>query len=51
MALHPKSAGELRTVSVTLNERRQVNERQDKIADNMWEQYRNYLESGAAHDG
>ena len=51
MALHPESAGELRTVSVTPNERRQANERRDKIADDMWEQYRDYLESGAAHDG
>ena len=51
MALHPESAGELRTVSVTPNERRQVNERRDKITDDMWEQYRDYLESGAAHDG
>ena len=51
MALHPESAEELRTVSVTPNERRQVNKRRDKIADDMWEQYQDYLKSGAAHDG
>jgi hypothetical protein len=45
MGAHPASDDELGRGLVTPNERAQANQRRDKIADEMWEQY---LESRAA---
>jgi hypothetical protein len=42
---HPESVGELGTDAVTPDERARANERRDKIAGDMWEQYQQYLES------
>ncbi len=45
---HPEHVGELAIGLVTSHERVQANERRDKIASDMWEQYQHYLESRAA---
>jgi hypothetical protein len=50
MGLPPEPAGELETGPATLAERSRANERRDKIAADMWEQYQPYLESLPAHD-
>jgi hypothetical protein len=45
---HPECVGELAIGPVTSQERVRANERRDKIAGEMWEQYQRYLESRAA---
>ena len=45
---HPESLGELAMGVVTPREREQANERRDKIAADMWDQYQHNLESRAA---
>jgi hypothetical protein len=50
MGLPPEPAGELGTGPATLAERSRANERRDKIAADMWEQYQRYLESLPARD-
>ena len=42
---HPESTGELGRGRITPHKRAQANERRDRIAADMWEQYRLYLES------
>ena len=49
ISTHPESVGELGTGIVTPDERNRANERRDKIAADMWEQYQIYLRSHAAH--
>jgi hypothetical protein len=51
MALHPESVGELGRGPATSAERARANERRDKIAAEMWQQYQDYLENIAACDG
>lgn len=41
--LPPQSVGELGTGRVMSGERDRANQRRDKIADDMWEQYQRYL--------
>ena len=48
MAPHPESLGELGNGPLTQEETVQANERRDRIAGAMWEQYQRYLESRAA---
>jgi hypothetical protein len=43
MVHRPESAGELGRGPATSNERARANERRDKIAADMWEQYQRYL--------
>jgi hypothetical protein len=43
MDRNPESAGELGDGPPTSNERDQANERRDRIAGDMWEQYQQYL--------
>ncbi len=50
MAAHPESVGELGAGPMTPDERNRANERRDKIANDMWEQYQRYLESRAARN-
>jgi hypothetical protein len=45
MDCNPESIGELGTGPPTPNERDRANERRDKIAADMWEQYQQYLAS------
>ncbi len=49
MGLHPESTGELEMNVVIPAERVQANERQDRIVNDMWEQYQQYLKSHAVH--
>ena len=44
MCAHLESAGELGRGQVRLDERTQANERHDRIAAAMWEQYQCYIE-------
>ena len=48
MGPQPESVGELGIGPVTREETLRANERQDKIAGAMWDQYQHYLESRAA---
>jgi hypothetical protein len=50
MGLHPEDVGELATGPVTHAESARANERRDKMAAEMWEQYQNYLESRVARN-
>jgi len=44
MGVHPGSVGELELAAVTPHERARANERRDRIADEMWEQYQLVLQ-------
>ena len=44
---HPESVGELAMGVVTPHEGEQANEKWDKIAADMWDQYQHYLKSHA----
>ena len=48
MGPHPETLGELQMYEVTPAERVQAKERQDQIANSMWQQYQQYLESRVA---
>jgi hypothetical protein len=46
---HLENVGELGRGAVTARETARANERRDRIAGEMWEQYRRYLESRPVH--
>jgi hypothetical protein len=48
--VHPGSVGELGAGQVSPDERVRANERRDRIAAAMWEQYQHHIESHAVHD-
>ncbi len=50
MGHHSRSAGRLKKNTVTPNEVAQANERRNRIAHNMWEQYQHYLEDDTVPD-